>query len=578
MLRAVQPPAPGFLRRAASLLARWSVDYGVPVMAFGPLAVLLSWSLFAVPGMPLTHDGLGLAFVEAYRRSYRGGDYFPLWTPFAEAGHGSAFPILYHRLHAQVFGLLAVKLGSLIALKVSIPMLLVVGAVGMRRLGLAMGVRPWLAWIAGVLLMAAPYVVTDWFVRGATAEFTAFMLVPWCLREALRAFDDDWGPVRLAVASALLFYAHMMTFYVFVLVAFVVIAGSLLGRRAFGWPGLRPAIRRGAVFVALLTCAIGPYAAAVKYAVAFSGLNKLEMRGDDEAYYPLTSFFADPNFSWSRAQYSGDVSVEIGRWALLCLGVALLVEPAARTALRRVLGLVVLAIAFLGLQRKEMSFVFGDVPGAAAIQLPTRLLVYIVPIVLLCMAMALEQALRSKRPWVRAVALVMPAVAAAGQVTLAASTQRAIWGQQVARSDIDQAMDNEQDVTTGKMAVYSAWHLFAPKRQGSPPAAPFLEAKGDCAISSPGLMDVESTQVVASNVPVSPVSLTVHGHDCSVTSNQYQSSLLRADFSGPGELRSADDGTTILVVPDGGTRVRLRERGVLDLAGKWVIEKLSRRP
>ncbi|HEY3817215.1 MAG TPA: hypothetical protein VGL81_08600 [Polyangiaceae bacterium] len=567
------------LRRSGPPVARWYWEQLAPDLAFVPIALVACWSLFAVRGMPMTHDGLGLAFLEGYRRAYKGGDFFPLWTSFSEDGHGSAFPILYHRLHGQVFAFLALKIGSLLALKVSIPVLLVVGAAGLRRLCLGLGVRPWLAWTGGILLMSANYTVTDWFVRGATAELTAFMLLPWCLREALRALDDDWAPVRFAVASALLFYAHMMTFYVFVFVATILVAGRLLELLPFGWARVRPALRRGAIFTALLTCAIGPYAAAVKYVLAFSGLQKIEMRGDDAAFFPWKSYLIDPNFSWSRAHLPGLASVEIGRWMLFCLAVFLVVEPSARSAVRKRAGsLVVVAMVFLVLQRKELSFVFSLLPGAASIQFPSRLLVFIVPIVIVCMTIAVEMGLRSRAPWVRAAAAVLPVLAAAGQVNLARSTQSAIWGQQVARSDIDAAMGNEQDVTTGKMAMFAAWHLYAPKRQGSPPAAPFLEAMGDCTISSPGLTGGAPTHLVHGNRPIRGLSFTVHGGQCTVKLNQYQSTLLRADFSGPGELRSARDGTTTISAPVDGTEVTLRQRGVFDLAKKWIVEKARRRP
>jgi hypothetical protein len=583
MLRAVPPRASSalrWLRGVATRWGRWCTQQLVLDLAFLPLALVTCWSLLAVGGMPMTHDGLGLAFLEAYRRAYHAGDYFPIWTSFSENGHGSGFPILYHRLHGQVFGLLALKVGALMALKVSIPTVLVVGAAGMRRLCLAVGVRPWLAWLGGVLIMSANYTVTDWFVRGATAEFTAFMLLPWCLREALRALDDNWGPVRFAVASTLLFYAHMMTFYVFVLVATVVIAGRLLERGRFGWARVRPLVWRGALFVALLTCAIGPYAAAVKYVVAFSGLPGITtMRTDPEAYFPGASYFADPDASYSHSYVREITSVEVGRWMVLCLAAILIVAPGARLAIRRrVWGLSLVAFVLLVLQRKELGFVFTLLPGLSAIQFPCRVLVFIVTIVILCTTVAFEGALRSHVPWVRVAAAMLPFVATAGQLNLARSSQSAIWGQQVPKSEIDEAMGKTQDVTTGKITMFSDWHRYAPKREGSPKAAPFLETSPDCKISSPTLTGGALAHVVADNVPCHDLTFTVHGDACSIRINQFQSPVLHAEFSGPGELRSTDEGTTVLLVPKDGTVVRFGERSVLDLARKWVIEKTSRWP
>jgi hypothetical protein len=538
-----------------------------------------SWSIFAVTGMPMTHDGFGFAFVEAYRRAYRAGDFFPLWTAFAEKGHGSELPILYHRLHAQVSGALAVAVGSLWALKISVPVALTVGAAGMRRLARSFGARPWVAWLAGVLLMSSNYTVSDWFVRGAVAELTGFMLLPWCIDHALRAFDDDWAPFRLAFSASLLFYAHMTTFYVFGLIAFGLMAGALWRMRVHGLTRLRTAVGRGAVFAVLVGCAIFPYAAAVKYMLAFSGIESLGMRTDHFAYFPWSAYFEDPNLSWTRAIVEGEMSVEIGRWVLLCLGVMLVVAPAARKAIRqRLWGLALVAIFFIALQRQPMAFIFDMFPGASKLQFPSRLLVYVVPIVLLCTAVAVEAALRSADPVARAIARAMPVVAAVGQLNLAIAMQRSIWGTQVPRSEIDAAVENMSDVTTGKMSLFTSWDFYLPKKHGTAPLSPFLEASEGCTVSSRELTRGIAVRTVMENAQCNSLSFAVHGQNCTVKLNQYETPLLRFELSQPGVVRKAPDFTTLLDVPVDGTVVRVRERSVFDLARRWILQKVRRRP
>jgi hypothetical protein len=575
--------APNALRagwRSKLAAALWSRRELLSEIAYVPAAIALSWSLLVVGGLPMTDDGMGIPFLEVYRRAYMAGDWFPIWTSFAAQGHGSPLPIMYHRLHPTVFGVLALWTGSLLALKISIPTLLTIGAAGTRRLCRLLGARPWVAWIGGGLLMSASYAVVDWFVRGATAEFTAFMLVPWCVREALRVFDDKWGPVRLAASSALLFYAHLMTFYFFVLVAGVVMLGGLLERWRFGWPGLRIAIRRGAIFTGLLTCAIGPYAAAVQYTVAFCGIDKLNMRPDNGAYFEWPQYFADPSFSWSRVDIQGAMSPEIGRWMLLCLAVVLVIAPAARAAMwKRVRGLATLGVIFVIVQRKPMSFLFEIVPGASRIQFPSRLLVYIVPITIVCTAVAVEMALRSMVPWVRAVARAMPLVSVAGQANLAMGTQSWIWGHNCAKSDVEAAMQNPIDATTGRLAIYApeTWDQFLPKGLVVTKPAPFIEASDGCTVTPPKLTH-GACRVVSENMQCADVSFTVHGHECTIRMNQYRSTLLRVETAPPGEVHQDIDGSTVIHVPADGSVVHVRERSVFDLAGKWLVQKASRWP
>jgi hypothetical protein len=548
-------------------------------LAYVPLAFWLSWSLLAVRGIPMTHDGFGLAFVESYRRTYLAGDLFPLWTSFAEKGHGSELPILYHRLHGQVFGALALALGSLRALKLSIPLLLVVGAAGMRRLCSLYGARPWLAWIGGVWLMSTNYAVSDWFIRGAVAELTAFMLVPWCLRHAIEVFADRWGPPRLAASMTLLFFAHMTTFLAFGVIALAVMAGSLFRMRTLGWPRLRRALGRGALFAALLACAVGPYAAAVKYVLDCSGLGPMGMRTDADAYYPWSAYFKDPDLSWTRAVVEGTLSVEIGRWVLLCLAVLLVVAPAARKAIReRVWGLALMAAFMVALQRRQMTFFFEMIPGASKLQFPSRLLVFVVPIVVLCTVVALEAALRSADPVARALARAMPLIAAAGQMNLSIAMQRSIWGTQIPRSEVDAALDNPRDVTSAKMSNYSTWDVFLPHHHGTAQASPFLQASEGCTISSPKLTHGRNESLIQDNAQCNSLVFTVHGEHCSVNMSLYESPLLRFDFSKPGRMHATTDGTTELDVPADGTVVRIQERSVFELALKAVLQKVSRRP
>jgi hypothetical protein len=543
-------------------------------LAFIPLALLFCWCLFALDGVPWTHDGLGLVVTEIYRRAYLAGDWFPTWTAFMDRGHGTAVPLLYHRLHAQLCALLALKVGTLNAVKASIPALLVAGAVGMRRLCRYHGARPWVAWIAGVLLMSANYTVNDWFIRGASAELAAFMLVPWGLRYAFEVYDRAWGAVRLAVVSALVFFAHMMTAYFFFIAVAIVMAGGLLKLRPLGFARIRAALLQAAKFGALIVAAIGPYAAAVTYVSEFSGTGKVGMRQDAGAYGSCWGSVIDPDLSWSRAVVETHGSVEIGRWILLCVAVCVVIAPGgAVAAWRRAGGLGLMAVVFVVLQRRDLSFVFDRVPGAAKIQFPSRLLVFVTTISLLWMAVTVEAALRSTLPFVRLIARVLPVLAATCQGNVAIGNQGGIWGGlNRSRAFVEEALGDPTDVTT-KQITRNGWPDFIPSSHGSgAPEQPFLEASAGCNISSPSVLGGGQVPVFPTNMHVSSFRFTVHGSGCKVMLDQYQSTLLRVDLSQPGRANQAPEGTTLVEAPDG-TVVQVSERSVMDLARKFLIEK-----
>jgi hypothetical protein len=549
-------------------------------LGFIPVAVAFSWCLVAYSGIPATHDGLGLVFIEAYRRAYRAGEFFPTWTPFGENGHGSALLILYHRLHAQLAAVLALWTGTVVALKVSIPFWLTIGGIGMRRLCRFHDVRPWVAWLCGTFLMSSHYATADWYIRGATAEMTAFMLVPWGLRYASELFERRWGAVRMAVTTALIFYAHMMTFFFFFVTAAVVIAVDFFRLRVYGWRRLRSAALRGLAFGTLVTCLMGPAAAAVTYTTAFSGISKLGLRDHPGDFLPFQPYFADPALSWSRWVFEGEMSLEIGRWILLCLGFFLVIERGARLSVwRRAGGLVLLAAWYLALQHYGMTFWIAMLPGAEKIQFPARLLVFIVTIAIVAMGIATEAALRSDAPVVRAIACGLPLFGALWQGNQTRGNQSAIWGwMHIERGVADEGLAGRNDALTRKVSMNQAWPVFLPTRHGYNSAwQPFLKASPGCLLSSPVLTKGAQVEEVTDNVAGS-VSFTVHGTGCTVKYNQIQSVLLSVQLSKPGAVRQTTEGLTLIEAPTDGTVVQVGGRGWLDLAGKFLVEKTRRFP
>src|SRR5664279_2067809 len=161
------------------MLLRRAGTYGLLLVA----SLLACSRILVLPGWPENHEGVAcFQRVEIFRRAFADGDLLPLWTPLAENGYGSPFPFFYHRLFNSLAGAVALGTGSAYtAVKVVIPLLLFAGALGMRRALLAMGLGPFHAACGALLLVFSNYAYTDWYVRGAFAEFAAFMLVPWLL-------------------------------------------------------------------------------------------------------------------------------------------------------------------------------------------------------------------------------------------------------------------------------------------------------------------------------------------------------------------------------------------------------------
>jgi len=275
----------------------------------------------------------------------------------------------------------------------------------------------------------------------------------------------------------------------------------------------------------------------------------------------------------------GEMTLEVGRWSVLCLVGFLLVSRAARAAVWRRTGtLVVVTIAYVLLQHVGMAFWFDLLPGASKLQFPARLLVFIDTATLLCTAIATEGALRSDIPLVRLVARALPVVAAVCQVNITRGDQSAIWGHNVDRTTADTALADDSSILAKNLSMNTMWVVFLPRMHGTnPPVQPFLKASPGCLITSPTLTRGLPVGEVAKNV-AGPLSFTVLGKDCSVQLNQVQSALTRVEFSKPGHVRQTSDGMTLIEAPIDGTVVRVHDRSLLDLAKKFLIEKTRRVP
>ena len=273
------------------------------------------------------------------------------------------------------------------------------------------------------------------------------------------------------------------------------------------------------------------------------------------------------------------MSLEIGRWILLCLAVFLVLAPGARKAVwQRTGGLALLAVWYLGLQHYGMTFWIEMLPGASKLQFPGRLLVYITAISIVCAAIATEGALRSPLPPVRLVACLLPWVAAACQGNQIRGMQSAIWWLHVDRTVADEALADDTSVLTKKVSMNQSWNDFLPRMHGNNPAVqPFLKASEGCLITSPTLTHGVAVAQVEKNV-AGPISFTTVGKDCIVKTNQIQSSLQRVEFSKPGSSRQTDEGMLLIDAPSDGTVVRIHDRSVMDLAKKFLIEKTRRFP
>jgi hypothetical protein len=533
----------------------------------GPYGLLLLASLLAcsrilvLPGWPVNHDGMACFHrVETFRRAFADGNFLPLWAPLAENGYGSPFPFFYHRLFNTLAGAVALVSGSaLAAVRVVIPPLLFVGALGMRRALLAMGLGEFHAVSGAVLLVFSNYAYTDWVVRGAFAEFTAFMLIPWLILAALGVVKGEpragW---RLGAVLSLIFFAHSLIFLFSFAVVLVAFAGALVHSKE-----RRPALLNLAEAALVVLPVTAPFLLGIWLFGKDLDLERQRtgMFSVFRNFVPLGEYLYDRLGGWTSS--TAGYSVEIGRGfntlSLLCFAAAVaglahgrLSAARARALLPAWLLVVGTGVGSLILQTPLAAPLYRLLPPLQFIQFSWRLLAFSTSasIFILCLSLDLLEASGSRRAAKHGlrVALVL------------AVLFQVFYG--VGRPPpprIFSAAEIEARLTTEPLGATSGFNgAFRPRGVPLPPPRPFLEA-ADCVVTSAspaaalsGIVDVPELRLSVDAAPGGALVI-----------NQFANPFLAVNAGGGGRVETTAWGAILIRLAPGQSEIVLKRRGLL---------------
>jgi hypothetical protein len=171
-----------------------------------PLAMaLMAPSFLFGPGH--THSQLyNFIWTRQFADAMAVGEFYPRWLPASFEGLGSTTFYFYPPLTFWISGGLdALGLTALQAMNVAVFLLLLASGLTMYLWLSWRGTRPLLG---AALYMLAPYHLNDWYVRGALAEFAAFVWLP-LIALGIEALPKRWAPPLLAVSFAGLIITHL---------------------------------------------------------------------------------------------------------------------------------------------------------------------------------------------------------------------------------------------------------------------------------------------------------------------------------------------------------------------------------
>lgn len=340
------------------------------------------WPLWT-PGWPFNHELLYFAQrTGVYADHWRQGEWLPLWSAADNLGFGSPQPALYHKLFYLVagpaYGWNHEMKGALL---LATAFFLLVGGGGMLFLLRTLGAGRWSGLAGGILLIFANYTSTNWLVRGALAEFSGAMLVPWGMAfflRLLRRESRSKDAVAFGLCLSLIFLAHSVLAY-FLVLLLPILAAALW--RPWGVRAERGLLLRLALAACLSLLTLAPILLAMGQLSQGYDLSRIlpPKYLPANQVQPLLRYFWD-NYLFGRDFREYTVQLDVWPLAVAVVGGGWLLWRRQRAA--EVWSLLLLVAVILFLQSRAGVWVYASLPGGNYIQFPWRLLAIATPALL----------------------------------------------------------------------------------------------------------------------------------------------------------------------------------------------------
>ena len=306
-------------------------------------------------------------------------DFFPIWSGADNLNHGGPFPLFYHKLFYYFSGIFFNLLKSnQESIVVTIIAFLIIGSFFIYLLIFDITGSRYLGVFGGLLLIFSNYTHTNWFIRGAMAEFSAAMLFPFLLYIIYHFFSYKRYSFSLGLILGLLFLAHSsVAFYVYLVLAPVIIFFLFKNKL------LKDFIKITLGFGILIM----PYVLLINtFRKDFNLSNILIYRPQDELI-PISKYLWDPEYVFGEPWDA--YTVVLGNVISLLIIVVLIYMMFVLENLNLVFSnyftnyLIISVVLYLTLQLPIAMNFYLYFPGAQYLQFPWRLLSLIVPILII---------------------------------------------------------------------------------------------------------------------------------------------------------------------------------------------------
>lgn len=351
-------------------------DWAATLLVASLFALLILEPVLARPGWPYNHESLSfITRMSGIAGQWQLGHLLPVWSTAEQWGYGSPAPALYHKAFAYLSATVLLATGSPKAsLCAALLTFMVAGFCGAAMaVRLALGRADHLAeWTAGALVISCNYATTDWFIRGAFAEFAGMAVVTWVFAWCAALLVTGRWPLWIGPIMALLVVSHVTIalFSLLPLSLAVLFASAAWGAGAARW--IKPAV----VSIVLFAVLCAPFMLPIALMSNWARIDALQQPGYElrSSHVPIDRLLWDTAWHWGERWTGYTIQLDLVLVAaLLTAALASQGRPAGRVTPFLFAVLIVMVL----LQTSLAIPLYEAVPGGVFIQFSWRLLTFI---------------------------------------------------------------------------------------------------------------------------------------------------------------------------------------------------------
>ncbi len=378
----------------------------IAILAIGGASLLALSLVFRQNGWPMNHEMVSFSMrTQLYAHHFLNGDFLPIWSSIDANGYGTPSVFFYHKVFYVLSG--SLYLGGL-PMKMSIAgtlfLLLLLGGLGMVKLAKHYSDKLVIQITAGLLFILSSYAFVDWLVRGAMAEFSAFMTVPYVLLWVVLLTRKRKFSYWIIPLMTVLYFCHNILAIFSLPILLVAIIHTTVIATAHE---RRKIIIRSAISLFATIVIFAPYFTFYRvYVYDYQPSVSITEEGyrPQDRMVPLQAYFLKNNLVWLRStdDFSPYIDAAILLPVLVLMGIVVwnrMIRKHYRMFSTRpeLLTYGITLIVYFFLQTEASIPIYSSVRILETLQFPWRLMIFIIPLLIVTL-LALIQSFNNYYP------------------------------------------------------------------------------------------------------------------------------------------------------------------------------------